>query len=75
MAPCSRRGSRSGAIEPGTGVRLVGGELIRATTVVSNADPQRTTALCLTGGADAVPVAWRERVDAWRASSPVLKIN
>jgi phytoene dehydrogenase-like protein len=68
-------GVEVGAIELGTGVRLVGGELIRATTVVSNADPQRTTALCLAGGADAVPVAWRERVDAWRASSPVLKIN
>ena len=68
-------GVEVGAIESGTGVRLVGGELIRATTVVSNADPQRTTALCLAGGADAVPLAWRERVDAWRSSSPVLKIN
>ena len=68
-------GVEVGAIEAGAGVRLVGGELIRATTVVSNADPQRTTALCLGGGADAVPLAWRERVDAWRTSSPVLKIN
>lgn len=59
------------AIEPGTGVRLAGGELIRATTVVSNADPKRTTALCTSD----VPAAWRERVDAWRSTSPVLKIN
>ncbi len=58
------------AIEPGEGVRLAGGELIRAATVVSNADPKRTTALC-----GDVPAAWRERVDAWRSTSPVVKIN
>ena len=34
-----------GAIEPGVGVRLAGGELIRAAVVVSNADPHRTLAL------------------------------
>ena len=43
------------AIEPGVGVRLVGGELIRAAVVVSNADPKRTTELC----ASDVPTAWR----------------
>jgi len=59
------------AIEPGEGVRLSGGELIRATTVVSNADPKRTTALCTSG----VPTGWENRVDAWRSSSPVVKIN
>jgi phytoene dehydrogenase-like protein len=59
------------AIEPGIGVRIEGGELIRADTVVSNADPKRTTALCTSD----VPAAWRERVDAWRSTSPVLKIN
>lgn len=59
------------AIAPGEGVRLDGGQLIRAATVVSNADPKRTTALC---GNDA-PAAWRDRVDAWRSSSPVVKIN
>ena len=31
------------AIESGVGVRLAGGELIRAAVVVSNADPRRTT--------------------------------
>lgn len=64
-------GVEVGAIEPGVGVRLAGGELIRAGVVVSNADPKRTTALC----ASDVPAAWRERVDAWRSTSPVLKIN
>ena len=39
-------GVEVGAIEPGDGVRLAGGELIRASVVVSNADPKRTTALC-----------------------------
>jgi phytoene dehydrogenase-like protein len=59
------------AIEPGVGVRLAGGELIRAAVVVSNADPRRTTELC----ASDVPTAWRDRVAAWRSTSPVLKIN
>ena len=59
------------AVEPGVGVRLAGGELIRAAVVVSNADPKRTTELC----ASDVPTAWRERVAAWRSTSPVLKIN
>ncbi|MBV9922595.1 MAG: NAD(P)/FAD-dependent oxidoreductase [Pseudonocardia sp.] len=59
------------AIEPGVGVRLAGGELIRADVVVSNADPKRTTELCLSD----VPTAWRERVAAWRSGSPVLKVN
>ena len=59
------------AIEPGVGVRLAGGELVRAAAVVSNADPKRTTALCV---AD-VPDGWRARVSDWRSTSPVLKIN
>jgi phytoene dehydrogenase-like protein len=64
-------GVEVGAIEPGVGVRLAGGELIHAMTVVSNADPKRTTALCTTD----VPTPWRERVAAWRSTSPVVKIN
>ena len=59
------------AIVPGEGVRLEGGETIRAGTVVSNADPKRTIALC----EGAVPAAFRERVEGWRSESPVLKIN
>jgi phytoene dehydrogenase-like protein len=59
------------AIEPGVGVRLEGGELIRAAAVVSNADPKRTLALCL----GEVPQAFRDRVEAWRSQSPVVKLN
>jgi phytoene dehydrogenase-like protein len=64
-------GIEVGAIEPGVGVRLAGGELVRAAVVVSNADPKRSTGLC---AAD-VPPAWRDRVAGWRSTSPVLKIN
>ncbi len=59
------------AIVPGEGVRLEGGEMIRAAVVVSNADPKRTLSLC----EGAVPEAFRSRVEAWRSESPVLKIN
>lgn len=59
------------AVVPGEGVRLDGGETLHAPVVISNADPQRTTALC----EGVVPTAWSERVGAWAAESPVLKIN
>jgi phytoene dehydrogenase-like protein len=59
------------AIVPGEGVRLEGGEIVRAGAVVSNADPVRTLALC---DGD-VPDAFRSRVDAWRCESPVVKVN
>jgi phytoene dehydrogenase-like protein len=59
-------------ILPGQGVRLEGGELLRAATVVSNADPKRTLALL---GEAAVPAAWRARVDGWQVRSPVVKLN
>jgi phytoene dehydrogenase-like protein len=59
------------AIVPGEGVRLPGGELVRARAVVSNADPKRTVALCEHG----VPEELRRRVGAWRSDSPVLKVN
>jgi phytoene dehydrogenase-like protein len=60
------------SILPGEGVRLAGGELIRARMVVSNADPKRTLALC---DERDVPEAWRQRVKAWRTESPVVKLN
>jgi phytoene dehydrogenase-like protein len=63
------------AVEPGVGVRLGAGELVRATTVVSNADPKRTLALCTADGAASVPASWRARVEGWRSSSPVVKLN
>jgi phytoene dehydrogenase-like protein len=59
------------AIVPGDGVRLEGGEMIRAPVVVSNADPRRTLALCEDQG----PASLRQRVARWRIDSPVLKIN
>jgi phytoene dehydrogenase-like protein len=59
------------SVMPGEGVRLDGGETIRARAVVSNADPRRTVALCEHG----VPDDFRRRVDRWRTDSPVLKIN
>jgi phytoene dehydrogenase-like protein len=59
-------------ILPGQGVRLEGGELVRAATVVSNADPRRTLDLVDPG---AVPGDFRARVDAWQVRSPVVKLN
>jgi phytoene dehydrogenase-like protein len=59
-------------ILPGEGVRLEGGELIRAATVISNADPKRTLGLV---DPEAVPGGYRARVDAWRVRSPVVKLN
>ena len=60
-----------GAIVPGEGVRLEGGETIRAPVVVSNADPRRTLTLCEDKG----PETLRRKVERWRIDSPVLKIN
>jgi phytoene dehydrogenase-like protein len=59
------------AIVPGEGVRLEGGELIRAAAVISNADPVRTLALC----EDDVPDSFRAHVEGWRCESPVVKVN
>jgi phytoene dehydrogenase-like protein len=59
-------------ILPGEGVELESGELIRATDVVSNADPKRTLAML---DARVVPAAYRERLEAWKVDSPVVKVN
>jgi phytoene dehydrogenase-like protein len=58
-------------ILPGEGVRLEGGEVIRAAAVVSNADPKRTLGLV----ADGVPDDFRARIDNWNIQSPVVKLN
>jgi phytoene dehydrogenase-like protein len=58
-------------IEPGTGVWLDDGTLLRAGIVVSNADPHRTLAMV---GAPA-PSAWRARIEGWDVRSPVVKLN
>jgi phytoene dehydrogenase-like protein len=62
-----------GAILPGEGVLLEGGELVRAEAVVSNADPKATLALC--HDQDGVPGSFRDRVDSWSVESPVVKVN
>ena len=59
------------AIVPGFGVRLDGGETIRARAVVSNADPVRTARL-VDGDLDADV---RDRLAGWRITSPVVKLN
>lgn len=59
-------------IEPGEGVVLESGDRIRARTVVSNAEPKRTLAML---DPDAVPAAYRERIDRWRVRSAVVKLN
>jgi phytoene dehydrogenase-like protein len=59
-------------IIPGTGVEVESGELIRARTVVSNADPSRTLELL---DSEAVPAEFAERIANWRAESPVVKVN
>jgi phytoene dehydrogenase-like protein len=64
-------GTPVAAILPGEGVKLEGGETIRAPVVVSNADPKRTLGLCQ----GQVPSSFRKRVEQWRTESPVLKIN
>jgi phytoene dehydrogenase-like protein len=60
-----------------TSVVLQGGEIIRTSAVVSNADPKRTLALCQAAGGDPPPgfADFARRVDAWRSESPVIKIN
>lgn len=59
-------------ILPGEGVEIESGELVRAPVVISNADPKRTLAML---GDDAVPAAYRERIEGWRTESPVVKLN
>ncbi|HKH22861.1 MAG TPA: NAD(P)/FAD-dependent oxidoreductase [Solirubrobacterales bacterium] len=59
-------------IVPGEGVELDSGELIRARTVVCNADPKRM--LTMLPAAD-VPADYRERLDGWEVGSPVVKVN
>jgi phytoene dehydrogenase-like protein len=59
-------------IVPEQGVRLQDGTLIRARTVICNADPK--VALRLLDGQD-VPADYRERLEAWKVRSPVVKFN
>jgi phytoene dehydrogenase-like protein len=62
------------AITPGEGVELESGEAIRAGTVICNADPKRLLAMLEAGGAQP-PADYRERLERWDVSSPVMKLN
>jgi phytoene dehydrogenase-like protein len=59
-------------IVPGDGVELESGELIRARTVLCNADPKRMLAMLPSGD---VPADYRERLEDWEVRSPVVKVN
>jgi phytoene dehydrogenase-like protein len=59
-------------IVPGEGVTLEDGTRIRATTVISNADPKRT--LGMLDGHD-VDSDYRDRIERWKIRSPVVKFN
>src|SRR4051812_4665967 len=59
-----------GEIVAGEGVRLEDGTLIEASTIVCNADPK--VALRLLSD---VPDDYRERLEAWKVRSPVVKFN
>lgn len=57
---------------PGEGIELEDGTSVSAHTVVMNADPKRLARML--EGAD-VPTEFRERLDAWKVRSPVIKVN
>jgi phytoene dehydrogenase-like protein len=59
-------------IVPGEGVEVESGERLRAPMVISNADPKRTLRML---EPDAVPGPYRERLEAWKVRSPVVKLN
>jgi phytoene dehydrogenase-like protein len=59
-------------IIPGEGVELESGEVLRARTVLCNADPKRMLGML---PADALPDDYRERLQNWDVRSPVVKVN
>jgi phytoene dehydrogenase-like protein len=59
-------------IVPGEGVELESGELVRARTVISNADPKRLLAMLPD---DALPADYSERLEGWEVRSGVVKVN
>jgi phytoene dehydrogenase-like protein len=58
-------------ILPGEGVRLEGGERIRAKIVVSNADPRRTLAML----GNRAESAWRKRIEEIPIEGCTVKLN
>ncbi len=65
------RNARVAAVEPGEAVLLEDGTRIAARTIVSNADPRSTLALC----EQDAPPAFADKVRGWQMEGPVLKIN
>ena len=61
-------------IRPGEGVTLEDGTVIGAGVVVCNADPKLALSMLDAGAAD-VPAGYRERLEAWKVRSPVVKFN
>jgi phytoene dehydrogenase-like protein len=61
-----------GEILPGEGVRLDDGTFVAAPVVVSNADPKRVLNLV---DPQAIPSAYRARLERWDIRSPVVKFN
>ena len=59
-------------ILPGEGVELESGELIRARSVISNADPKRVLGMV---EPEAMPRDFRERLEAWRVPASAMKLN
>ncbi|HET8592841.1 MAG TPA: NAD(P)/FAD-dependent oxidoreductase, partial [Solirubrobacterales bacterium] len=59
-------------ISPGEGVELGSGELIRARSVLCNADPKRLLEML---PPDALPDDYRARIEGWQVRSPVVKVN
>jgi phytoene dehydrogenase-like protein len=57
-------------IVPGQGVRLEDGTFINARTVICNADPKVALNLLTE-----VPDDYRDRLEAWKVRSPVVKFN
>lgn len=64
-------GAPVAAIVPGEGVLLADGTRVLARTVISNADPKATLALC----PDDVSEPFRRRVASWQMEGPVVKVN
>ena len=60
-------------IHPREGVELASGEILAAPVVVCNADPKRLATML--DGSDAVPDAYRERLERWDVQSTVVKLN
>ncbi|HKG36790.1 MAG TPA: NAD(P)/FAD-dependent oxidoreductase [Solirubrobacterales bacterium] len=59
-------------ILPGEGVRVESGELVRARTILCNADPKRALAML---DPAVVPEGFRARIESWQTRSPVVKVN